>query len=146
MTELREEVREGSPPETTAPDASAESAQRAKSITRTDAVALDAVTQSAFWVRARVAQLLIRLFARPESQSGYRPTFPGARDWHHKCADYYAGFPPARWLRLVYGYAHLLLIKSVIDFTEWLTESPARFFTAVAVVAALWFGGLVSWL
>jgi len=140
VTELREEVREGSPPETAAAAGDAESAQRANSITRPSSIALDAVTQSARWVRVRVARLLTWLFARPESQPGYRPTFPGARDWHHKCADYYAGFPVARWLRLVYGYAHLLLIKSVIDFTEWFTESPARFFTVVALALAFWFG------
>lgn len=140
MTELREEVREGSAPETAGPDANAESAQRANSITRPSSVAFDAITQSARWVRARVVRLLTRLFARPESQPGYRPTFPGARDWHHKCADYYAGVPVMRWLRLMYGYAHLLLIKSVIDFTEWFTESPARFLGVVAVALTFWFG------
>lgn len=83
---------------------------------------------------------MARLLDRPESRPGYRPTFPGARDWHHKCADYYAAVPLVRWLRLAYGYAHLMLVKPVLDFTEWFTESPARGLVTVAVAVIIWKG------
>lgn len=135
MTEVREEAREGSSLAAAPPEGKAESAQRANSITQPSSVALDAVTRSARWVRARVARLL----DRPESRDGGRSGFPQAREWHHKCAGYY-GVPVVRWLRLAWGYAHLLLVKSLTDFTEWVTESPARAIVTVAVFLAIWYG------
>jgi len=42
-------------------------------------------------------------------------------------------------VRLAWGYAHLLLIKPVLNFLEWDTETPLRFFAAIALVFIVWF-------
>lgn len=132
-----EAVREGSLPELpSAEDPTRRGAQRANSITPPAPIALDAVTQSARWVRARLGRLL----SRPQPGGRGRPGFPQAREWHHECAAHYRWNPAARWARLAWGYGHLLLVKSVTDFTEWVTESPARFCVALAVGLAVWYG------
>jgi len=66
------------------------------------------------------------------------PTFAQARDRHHECAGHFAA-PALKLLRLVWGYFHLLVVKPVLNLAEWLTESPARFFVAVALSAVIWF-------
>ena len=134
MTTVDEAAREGSfPVDEHEPESTAEPRACAReSITPPASVALDAVTQGARWVRAR-------LLDRPGSRDGGRPGFPQAREWHHKCAGYY-GVPVVRWLRLAWGYAHLLLVKPVTDFTDWVTESPPRFCVALAVFLAVWYG------
>ena len=68
------------------------------------------------------------------------PTFKQSRDRHHECARHY-GHSAIRWPRLLWGYFHLLVIKPVLNLAEWVTESPARFFIAVAVIAVIWFFG-----
>jgi len=137
VTELREEVREGSPPETTAPDASAESAQRAKSITRTDSIALQAVTQGARTVfRGGLSALaaLDRAGSLPDAQP---PTLRQAREWQHKCAGHYQSLL-IRWPRLLWGYVHLIVIKPALNGLEWVTASPARSAVAAALLAVVW--------
>jgi hypothetical protein len=68
------------------------------------------------------------------------PTFRQARDRHHECAGHF-GTPVLRWLRLMWGYLHLLAVKPVLNLAEWVTESPARFFVAIAILAVLWIWG-----
>lgn len=66
------------------------------------------------------------------------PTFRQARTRHHECADHFqAGL--LRWPRYVWGYFHLLIVKPLLNLAEWVTESPARFFVAVIIVAVIWF-------
>ena len=137
MTELREEVREGSLPETTAPDASAESAQRARSITRGDSIAFEAVTQSARTVfRGGVSVLaaLDRAGSLPDAQP---PTLRQAREWQHRCAGHYQS-PLIRWPRLLWGYVHLVVIKPALNGLEWVTASPARSAVVAALLAVVW--------
>ena len=137
MTEVREEVREGSPPETAPPLRNAESAQRANSVTQADSVALEAVTQSA---RAAFRFTLAAVAAADRAGSlgdAQPPTLRQARAWHHTCAGHYqAGI--LRWPRLLWGYLHLLIVKPVLNGLEWVTASPARAAVAAAVLAVIW--------
>jgi hypothetical protein len=137
VTELREEAREGSPPETAAPSGEAESAQRANSITRTDSVAFQAVTQSArFLFRGGMSALAAvdRAGALPDAQP---PTLRQAREWQHRCAGHYQA-AAVRWPRLLWGYVHLLVIKPALNGLEWVTASPARSAVAAALLAVAW--------
>lgn len=137
MTELREEVREGSPPETAAPEGDGQSAQRANSITQPSSIAFDAVTQSArFLFRGGVSVLaaLDRAGSLPDAQP---PTLRQAREWHHKCAGHYQALL-VRWPRLLWAYVHLLIIKPALNGLEWVTASPARTAVAAALLAVVW--------
>ena len=139
MTEVQEEVREGSAPETAAASGNAESAQRAKSITRTDSIAFQAVTQSARTVfRGAVSAVaaLDRAGSLPDAQP---PTLRQARAEHHRCAGHYQA-AAMRWPRLLWGYVHLLIIKPALNGFEWVTFSPARSAVVVALFFAFWFG------
>jgi hypothetical protein len=139
VTELREEVREGSPPETAAAPGDAESAQRAKSITRTDSIAFQAVTQGARTVFRGGVSALAALDRAGSLGDAQPPTFRQAREWHHKCAGHYQALI-IRWPRLLWGYVHLLLIVPSARFCEWVTASPPRLIVAVALFCAFWFG------
>jgi len=139
VTEVQEEVREGSAPETAAASGNAESAQRAKSITRTDSIAFQAVTQSARTVfRGAVSAVaaLDRAGSLPDAQP---PTLRQARAEHHRCAGHYQA-AAMRWPRLLWGYVHLLIIKPALNGFEWVTFSPARSAVVVALFFAFWFG------
>lgn len=139
MTEVREEVREGSAPETVPAPLNAESAQRAKSLAQPDSVALQAVTQSA---RAGFRFTMATIAAADRAGSlgdAQPPTLRQARQWHHRCAGHYqAGL--IRWPRLLWGYLHLLLVKPALNAAEWVTASPIRLAVALAVFFAFWFG------
>jgi hypothetical protein len=137
VTTVDEAAREGSCP---APPEAAESTAESRACARGEevppaSVALDALTQCARWVRARLA----RLADRPGSRDGGRPTFTAAREWHHKCAGYY-GVPVLRWFRLAWGYAHLVTVKSLTDFADWVTECPSRCAVAAVIAAVIWYG------
>ena len=137
MTEVREEAREGSPAETAPPSPDAESAQRAKSLTQPQSVALDVVTQSG---RAafRFTMSVIAAADRAGSLADVQPpTLRQARDWHHRCAGHYQA-ALLRWPRLLWGYVHLLIIKPALNGLEWVTASPARAFVAAALLAVAW--------
>jgi len=139
VTEVQEEVREGSAPETAAASGNAESAQRAKSITRTDSIAFQAVTQSARTVfRGAVSAVaaLDRAGSLPDAQP---PTLRQARAEHHRCAGHYQA-AAMRWPRLLWGYVHLLIIKPALNGFEWVTFSPIRSAVVVALFFAFWFG------
>jgi hypothetical protein len=139
VTEIREEIREGNPADCSAPDAQAESAQRARSITPPASVALDALTQGGRAARQTMASALAA-FDKPGSLFGARPaTFQEARAWHHQCAGHYEA-ALLRWPRLVWGYVHLLVVMPALRAAEWVTGSPARLFVTLAVTAVIWFG------
>ena len=138
MTEILGEVREGSPPELpSAEEPTRRGAQRAKSITRGDSIAFQAVTQSARTVfRGSMSALaaLDRAGSLPDAQP---PTLRQAREWQHKCAGHYQSLL-IRWPRLLWGYVHLLIIKPALNGLEWVTASPARSFVAAALLAVVW--------
>ena len=138
MTELREEVREGSPPELPpAEEPTRRGAQRAKSITRTDSIAFQAVTQSAravFRGSVSVLAAVDRAGSLPDAQP---PTLRQAREWQHKCAGHYQSLL-IRWPRLLWAYVHLLIIKPALNGLEWVTASPARSAVAAALLAVVW--------
>jgi hypothetical protein len=133
VTELREAVREGSPPETAAAPGDAESAQRAKSITRTDSIAFQAVTQSARTLfRGGVAALtaLDRAGSLPDAQP---KTMRQAWTWHRRCAAHCATV--LRWPRQLWGAVHVTTVKPALNFAEWITESPIRMLVTYGVIA-----------
>jgi hypothetical protein len=66
------------------------------------------------------------------------PTFARAREQHLEAAARH-DIAPVRHLRLIWGYAHLLIIKPVLNGLEWVTETPARFLIAVIVVVIVYF-------
>ena len=68
-------------------------------------------------------------------------TLRQARAEHHRCAGHYQS-AALRWPRLLWAYVHLLIIKPALNGLEWVTFSPARSAVAVAVIVAIWFGGL----
>lgn len=139
MTEVREEAREGSPPETVSQPRNAESAQRANSVTRTDSVAFQVVTQSAragFRFTMSVIAAIDRAGSLGDAQP---PTLRQARAWHHRCAGHYEALI-VRWPRLLWGYVHLLLVKPALNAAEWVTASPIRSAVALVVFFAFWFG------
>jgi hypothetical protein len=141
VTELREEVREGSPPGTIAPDANGQSAQRANSITQPSSIAFDAITQSARFLFRGGVSVLAAVDRAGSLGDAQPPTLRQARAELHRCAGHYqAAF--VRWPRLAWGYVHLLIIKPALNGLEWVTFSPARLAVALAVVAAIWLGGL----
>ena len=140
MTEILGEVREGSPPELpSAEEPTRRGAQRAKSITRGDSIAFQAVTQSAravFRGGVSVLAALDRAGSLPDAQP---PTLRQARAEHHRCAGHYQA-AAMRWPRLLWGYVHLLIIKPALNGFEWVTFSPARSAVVVALFFAFWFG------
>ena len=112
----------------------------ASSVAPTALTALASVTErvrAAGQFAAKGAALLDRPGSLVHAQP---PTFAQSRDRHHECARHY-GHSAIRWPRLLWGYFHLLVIKPVLNLAEWVTESPARFFIAVAVIAVIWFFG-----
>lgn len=139
MTLSDEKLREGSATADEAvPDSSAEArAQARTSLTRTDSVAFQAVTQSArVLFRGGVSALaaLDRAGSLPDAQP---PTLRQAREWHHKCAGHYQSLL-VRWPRLLWAYVHLLIIKPALNGLEWVTASPARSAVAAALLAVVW--------
>ena len=112
---------------------------RASSVTPSDSIALQVVTQSARVVfRGGVSALaaLDRAGSLPDAQP---KTLRQARAWHHRCAGHYEA-TVIRWPRLVWGYAHMTFMVPALRFAEWVTESPVRFAVALAILAAIWFG------
>lgn len=140
MTTVAEEVKEGSSPELRdVPESTAQSRACAReSVTPPASVTRDAVTQSARAAR-QAAVRAVAILDKPGSLAHSQPpTFAQARDRHHECAGHFSA-PVLRWLRLTWGYAHLLLLKPALNLAEWITESPARLFITAALAAAVWF-------
>ncbi len=85
-------------------------------------------------IASKAAALLDRPGSLVHSQP---PTFRQAWDRQMECARHY-GTPVVRWLRALWGAVHVLLVKPALNLAEWLGESPARAFIAVALIAAIW--------
>jgi hypothetical protein len=137
VTEIEEAVREGSPPENLPLTSQAESAQRAYSVPQGAPIVLQAVTDSAQAARRTLGSAVAAL-DRQGSLIDARPlSFREARAHHHRCAAHYE--PLIAIPRLAWGYFHLLVVKPALNFLEWVTESPARFFVAVVVGVIIWF-------
>lgn len=101
------------------------------------ATALDSVTErvrQAGEIASKAAALLDRPGSLAHSQP---PTFRQAWDRQMECARHY-GTPAVRWLRALWGAVHVLLVKPGLNLAEWVCESPARFVTALAILAAIW--------
>jgi hypothetical protein len=141
MTLSDEQLREGSAAADGAvPESNAEARAQARiSLTRSDSVAFQAVTQSArFLFRGGVSALAAadRAGSLPDAQP---KTLRQARAWHHRCAGHYEA-AAVRWPRLVWGYVHMTIVKPALNFAEWVTESPVRSAVAVVILTAIWFG------
>ena len=146
MTVVDEARQEGScPPETEGQESTAaERAPARKSLTR---AALTALT--AFWavVTLRVQVAGVRVTAavtRPGSLVHDRlPTFAEAWARQCECARHYKTAMWCPWLRYpryVWGFIHVCVIKPVLNFLEWLSESPLRLvITAIVLFAIVWF-------
>jgi hypothetical protein len=138
VTEIREEIREGSPADFSLPHAQAESAQRAKSITPPASVAFDAVTQGAQAFRRGMTSAVTAL-DRPGSLFDVRPpTLKELRGWHHECAGHYDALLLSA-PRRVWAYVHLAIVM-VLRGVEWITGSPIRLVVAAAVATLIWYG------
>lgn len=140
MTDVHEEVREGSLPDFLDPEGEAESAQRAISLASPSSVSRQVVTDSA-QVARRAWASAVAFLDREDSLVDAQPmTFREAREHHHRCGSHY-GVPLIKAMRLAWGYFHLLVIKPVLNLAEWVTESPARLFVAAAIGAVIWIWG-----
>jgi hypothetical protein len=71
------------------------------------------------------------------------PTFAQARERHHEAANRH-GTTLFRHLRLVYGYFHLIVIKSSLNGLEWVSETPVLLLLAVIIGLVVWFFGVRS--
>jgi hypothetical protein len=148
VTTVSDEAREGSSPpaaqglgSTASPRACAR-----KSIALPSRTALEPVTErartagKAVAVRtgtaaARTADYLDRPASLAHAQP---PTLARARELHHEAAARH-DVPLLRFLRLAWGYFHLVFVKSVLNGLEWVTETPLRFAAAVTVAAVVYF-------
>ena len=139
MTLSSEEVREGSaPPDEVAAEPIAETRAPARdSVTRTDSVAFQAVTQSARAMFRGGTSALAALDRAGSLTDAQPPTLRQARDWHRTCAGHYKTVL-LRWPRLLWGYAHLAVVKPALNGLEWVTASPARAAVAAALLAVVW--------
>ena len=140
MTDVHEEVREGSAPVFLSPEGEAESAQRARSLALPYSISRQVFTDSAQVFRHAWASA-VAFLDRDDSLIDAQPmTFREAREHHHRCGSHY-GVPLIKGMRLAWGYFHLLLIKPVLNLAEWVTESPARLFVAVIIGTVIWVWG-----
>lgn len=142
MTVTKEEGREGSFP-AAAQDPESTASTRAcarESVAPPSPASLEAATQRARALRrilARTAEFL----DRPESLVHHHPpTFARARERHHEAARRHTTVPLLAGLRLSWGYFHLLVIKPVLNFLEWVTETPLRLSAVVILCVIIWIG------
>lgn len=139
MTTVSEEAKEGSsPPVEQEPESTAATRACARaSVTPTAPAAPKAATERARAVR-RVLTWTADLLDRPESLvHQHPPTLARAREMHHEAAGRHDA-PVLRVARLLWGYAHLLLVKPLLNGLEWITETPLRFFGALILAVVLW--------
>jgi hypothetical protein len=68
--------------------------------------------------------------------TGRMPSLSQARERHVAAAGHYDAAVLA-WGRHAWGHFHLL-VKVLLNCIEWVTETPPRFFLAVALLAAAW--------
>jgi hypothetical protein len=140
VTTVREEEKEGSAT-ATAPEP--EITAHARACPREDTPSAAPLPSKEVTERVRVLRehlgKLAAYLDRPGSLvHAQPPTFARAREQHHEAAGGHNGLL-LRGLRLTWGYAHLLIIKPVLNGLEWVTETPLRCFVAVALAFAVWF-------
>lgn len=141
MTTVSEEkeVQEGISPEAAPESPCGQVRTRGTSVALPAGAALTAVTErvrKAGQSASRAVALLDKPGSLVHSQP---PTFKQARDRHHECADHYQMWRFMAWLRLVWGYFHLLVIMPVLYLVVWVTESPGRFLVTAVLAAVIWF-------
>lgn len=139
MTTVSEGTREGSAPAVEqVPGITADAGAQARaSVPPAALLPSEAVTQRARALH-RVLVRAAEFLDRPESLVHHHPpTFARARERHHEAAGRHSVRPLAH-LRLVWGYAHLLLIKPALNFLEWVTETPLRLSAAVILCVIVW--------
>jgi len=114
----------------------------ASSLPLPSATALPPVTERARAAAAmavRAGAKAAELADRPGSLvHAQPPTFAQALARHHERAAAHQA-PLLRGLRLVWGYAHVLLVKPPLNLLEWVTETPLRALGAVALVLIVYF-------
>jgi hypothetical protein len=141
VTDMAEAVREGSSLEIAPAEINPENAQRAKSLALPSPTALAPVAErvrSAAAVAASIGAKAAELADRPGSLvHAQPPTFVQARVRHHAAARQH-GAPLLRALRLTYGYLHMVLVKSVLNAIEWVTETPLRVLVTAVLVLIIW--------
>jgi hypothetical protein len=139
VTVTKEEGREGSFPAVP---------QEPESTAVTRACARESVPPAALLPSGEVTQrarALHRILARtaefldrPESLVHHHPpTFARARERHHEAAGRHS-VPLFAGARITWGYLHLVLVKPVLNFLEWVTETPLRFCAAVILCVIVW--------
>lgn len=94
-----------------------------------------AATQRVQRAGAKAASLLEKPGTIPHSQP---PTFVESHARHRECARHYQT-PLLRWLRMTWGWFHLLVIKPVLNGVEHYTESPLAALVVVAIGVTIWF-------
>jgi hypothetical protein len=140
-----EAQREGSLPVVAqSPESTAEARAHARaSVALPSPASLEPVTErarAAGQALARAAEYLDRPTSLVHAQP---PTLARAREQHHEAAARHE----VRFfghLRLLWGYGHLLVVKTVLNGLEWVTETPVRFFAAVILGLIVWFFGVKS--
>jgi hypothetical protein len=141
VTDIAEAVREGSSPEFLPAEINPQNAQRAKSVTLPPLTALVPVAErvrTAGAVAVSLGAKAAALADRPGSLvHAQPPTFVQARVSHHVAARQHNA-PLLRALRLIWGYAHMVLIKSVLNALEWVTETPLRAVGALVLILIIW--------
>ena len=65
------------------------------------------------------------------------PTFARAAELHHLAAKRHNA-PLLRALRLIWGYVHMVFVKSVLNALEWTTETPLRALGALVLILIIW--------
>jgi hypothetical protein len=136
VTDLAErEVGEGGSLEIATPEINPENAQRARSVALPSGTSLLPVTQRVQRAGAKAASLLEKPGTIPHSQP---PTFVQAYARHRECASHYRT-PLLRWLRMTWGWFHLLVIKSLTGGLDHYTESPLAALIVVAIGVTIWF-------
>lgn len=99
------------------------------------ATSLQPVTRRVQRAGAKAASLLEKPGTLPHSQP---PTFVQAYVRHRESADHFRT-PALRWLRMAYGWFHLLVIKPVTGGLDHYTESPLAALIVAAIGVAIWF-------
>lgn len=139
MTTVSEEAREGSASAAEqVPESTADAGAPARaSVAPAALLPSEAVTQRARALH-RVLVRIAEFLDRPESLVHHHPpTFTRARERHHEAAGRHS-VPLLTGARLGWGYVHLLLVKPVLNFLEWVTETPLRFLAAVILFTVIW--------
>lgn len=138
-TAVPEEVGEGSLPASPSPDSIAEARAQARESLTPEVAGSSSVVTDGIRRAGQGAVRAVALLDKPGSLAHSQPpTFKQAWDRHAECAKHYEALA-VRLPRYWWGCFHLLVIMPPLYLALWLTESPARFLVAAAIIAAVWF-------